>query len=783
MLLSTPLPPYRPIDSARGEVRLLVLEPASSKRESEICGRLEPVFLSSSPKFDALSYTWGSQEGSGTIRLNGVDFYVTENLYAALRELRSGWRPRRLWIDAVCVNQTDPTERNAQLSLMQQIYGNAKLVIAWLGDLTDGARIGVKYLRWGMPTSARDSARLNKAYGPLNFSRYGLLLGSTAQRNDLDLIEEQLTGEVRELLDRPYWHRVWIIQEAVMARKLVLMCGPETVAWNALKKLRVLERLQNKATVVFGISMDSTFHYPDATHHAISGLRKKWRSAPTTINMFDTLYRFRPCECTDPRDRVFGFFGMMPREALGDIAPDYKKTLAKSYLSFAHESILTTNSLDILNCKREWQTAAKPEEFACAYSLHDQSRYYDISARVTSRPGGRARRGWARLPDGWERIPGGNTSLYVDHNAGMLHEKSPLDATQTAQPVDIDPNQKVLPLGWTKTWDNVGRALVTYDSNKEEDFPKSMAERLLTKLLSKLPSWVPNWEYPTAWDPKPLIDWNSQQRQYWASGSTVPAVRNQNVAHTLALDGLLVDEIECLAEPWHPESDLPPISRRGIAVLEAWEALATHEVPHCPYEGRGGRANALWRTMIADRAGDQAAPAADAAYIETWFNRTDWAKVPPAQAPTSFWSANWRKMRLQTLQQKMLTALAQHSVPPDAHFPRLQALLQLKSPDNYTFFRKPRKYGEYLRRIHRACAHRALGVTRRGYLVLAPWNAQKGDQVAVLLGGRTPFLLRKQAKCHEYTLVGEAYVYGLMAGEALANNGAEEPQVQAIRIV
>jgi hypothetical protein len=74
-----------------------------------------------------------------------------------------------------------------------------------------------------------------------------------------------------------------------------------------------------------------------------------------------------------------------------------------------------------------------------------------------------------------------------------------------------------------------------------------------------------------------------------------------------------------------------------------------------------------------------------------------------------------------------------------------------------------RRYKEVRSRVYRASANRAMFVTSKGFIGLAPWNAKKGDLICVLLGGCTPYLLRPVSGL--YTLVGEAYVYGIMGGE------------------
>ena len=77
------------------------------------------------------------------------------------------------------------------------------------------------------------------------------------------------------------------------------------------------------------------------------------------------------------------------------------------------------------------------------------------------------------------------------------------------------------------------------------------------------------------------------------------------------------------------------------------------------------------------------------------------------------------------------------------------------------------KYVRCMRRIFKVCMHRAMFVTKKGYIGLAPWNAVRGDKVAILIGGYTPFLLREKAGTDVYELVVESYMAGLMNGEAL----------------
>ncbi|KAH7147490.1 hypothetical protein DER46DRAFT_74301 [Fusarium sp. MPI-SDFR-AT-0072] len=212
---------------------------------------------------------------------------------------------------------------------------------------------------------------------------------------------------------------------------------------------------------------------------------------------------------------------------------------------------------------------------------------------------------------------------------------------------------------------------------------------------------------------------------------------------------------------WHPETERPPISRKGIDSLVQWETLGLIELPDCPYSGAGGRTNALWRTMIADYVGADAADSDDWAYMETWYDRTGWGRELPDMASRGVYETKLEE-EIRGLEGVMNTQFLE--IRP---VPNLGTRELLKQPW-MDFSHNKKRYGGYIKRIYDACAHRSLLITYRGYMGLAPWNAQIGDKVAILHGGETPFILRNIKGAEEFSLVGEAFVYGLMAGEGMA---------------
>jgi hypothetical protein len=80
-------------------------------------------------EYDALSYAWGSTLDKKTIQLNGTLFLVTQNLHSALRHLQGGEEARKIWIDAICIDQDNTNERSHQVQVMGRIYKNTRQVI------------------------------------------------------------------------------------------------------------------------------------------------------------------------------------------------------------------------------------------------------------------------------------------------------------------------------------------------------------------------------------------------------------------------------------------------------------------------------------------------------------------------------------------------------------------------------------------------------------------------------------------------------------------------------
>ena len=129
-LLKRKLCDFPPLERATDSLRLITLHPGgpSDPIRCTLCS----TTFANKPIYQALSYTWGEVKPSRTIWLNGQTFAVGMNLWSALYNLRHENRSRSLWVDAVCINQSNMEERNDQVSIMAFIYQRATDVLVWL---------------------------------------------------------------------------------------------------------------------------------------------------------------------------------------------------------------------------------------------------------------------------------------------------------------------------------------------------------------------------------------------------------------------------------------------------------------------------------------------------------------------------------------------------------------------------------------------------------------------------------------------------------------------------
>ncbi|KAL2202991.1 hypothetical protein CC79DRAFT_1192865 [Sarocladium strictum] len=285
-----------PTQLGPADIRLLKVVPRRAPVDLHF--QVIDVPRKSCPKYTAVSYTWGDEQADHIIFLDGATFKVRANLWHCLHNLarfvsgtNSMISQHCIWVDAICIDQSNVQERNYQVRKMDETYRNASIVSVWLG------------LKPGAPPTAwlkQPNETLLKILDDM----------------DLDWSENETN-----LANRPYWSRFWVIQEMLLAPHVYFFCGNEA---------KEITDFKNLLCDTAGIPMASDDLQQDQIHQFPALPLIIGRSPDRYPELYDPLHtlliRHSQADCKDPRDRVFALLGLVSRDdhrLLARVFPDY----------------------------------------------------------------------------------------------------------------------------------------------------------------------------------------------------------------------------------------------------------------------------------------------------------------------------------------------------------------------------------------------------------------------------------------------------------------------------
>ncbi|KAJ8107021.1 hypothetical protein ONZ43_g6866 [Nemania bipapillata] len=304
-------------------------------------------------RYEALSYVWGDLNDPEYIFLDGgVSLPVTKNLYAALRSLRLRDGGRKLWIDALCINQTDYEEKKIQLSLMKRVYQQAEKVIAYLpmspSDQANINELVPKIMRAGMRYKEHQDSKEKTGSEPAQytgpFNSISEVETTNIARKEGEPLSVALTnafGENKTYLEgfglppadsplwdswrrffmSPYFRRMWIWQEITLGNNLRIWFGNgEGDATPLIFAHHFLD--------LYSASMNSSYNaaWCDSDEDTQETLNERLLGSANALLMFRDrilMGRGRPhrrlienlatvgtFDATDPRDKIYALLGL-----------------------------------------------------------------------------------------------------------------------------------------------------------------------------------------------------------------------------------------------------------------------------------------------------------------------------------------------------------------------------------------------------------------------------------------------------------------------------------------
>ena len=320
--------------------------------------------IDNAPDFEALSYVWAQVPGRQIIQLyqddhpedrglaqnlshrsvrplhaDVTDFAVTSNLFAGLRRLRYPQRLRVLWIDQVCINQSDIQERSAQVSIMRDVYSQAFQVLVWLGDGSpedDDVMDFVPYF-----SSCLRRLNHNEAM------RYPLYLYG------LPNMSMPIWPAFEAFLRKPWFSRVWTAPEVIVSQIAVVLCGSKHVSLELLNKC-FSECTKQPVLIATLLSTrpEGSLRYLQDAMRRTAGMENFQRSNSRDAEDFmflDILKAFGTCKSNLLEDKVFALYSLLPISIRRQFeAVDYTRTVEEVYTGVATTTVQCFKNLDIL---------------------------------------------------------------------------------------------------------------------------------------------------------------------------------------------------------------------------------------------------------------------------------------------------------------------------------------------------------------------------------------------------------------------------------------------------
>ncbi|PPJ57564.1 hypothetical protein CBER1_10535 [Cercospora berteroae] len=251
------------------------------------------IEVDTQPKYAALSYVWGTDIPAHEIYLNDQSVLVRKNLYDFFHNLTlEFWEYGRahhwkyLWIDALCIDQSNIVERNQQVSMMDRIYSEVAIVIVWMGQLFGD--IPRDLPQWREEQRQEEQQR-HRDYVGLN-----------------------------GFLDAVYWDRTWTVQEFILARKVHFFW----INRDGERMDMLAEEAMAQMTSMYKLNIG----FIRGGRAYLSTLYDKLNGWLEDSSLLDWMLEFYSCECLDKRDRIFALMGLVKqeeRELLSIFFPDY----------------------------------------------------------------------------------------------------------------------------------------------------------------------------------------------------------------------------------------------------------------------------------------------------------------------------------------------------------------------------------------------------------------------------------------------------------------------------
>lgn len=257
---------------------------------------VEDVSLAEAKKlqYKAISYTWGTAEPTKKVWVDGSHMLLRPNIWRFLEhKFTTAYNLRdrpRYWIDAICIDQNNASEKALQVAMMGHIFRTAQAVYIWLDETSTQKALVSAFkdrcfswrqhgLDWGKPEWELVAC---------DYFAHEYRTG--------DQLKQELFEEIRSIASHDYWQRLWTLQEVLLGQHVYIVLSDTIVGLEAFHHFR---------KVAIAHSYGS---FPQPEEYAMT---PQWSSLNHMLNFlgFSRQYQYSPNERNWPLDNLLSISG------------------------------------------------------------------------------------------------------------------------------------------------------------------------------------------------------------------------------------------------------------------------------------------------------------------------------------------------------------------------------------------------------------------------------------------------------------------------------------------
>jgi hypothetical protein len=297
--------------------------------------QIAQVSLPEATECIAISYVWGDPSATHKIRIGGNTIGITASLHFASKQVRQEEHPVVVWADAICINQNDNREKAVQIEIMKDIYAQAEYVAAISGDAADDS-----HLVPGLITAIVESGFAADPH-KIRVRDFAAL--------SIPDVDDPAWAAGRAFFRRPWWRRVWIAQEFVVARGVQITCVDWSMSWEHIAS--VIHK--TKQFKLYDVHIDPEAAELDVINSSFNtACALVWTRSTYMFgkrsSLLGFLQLFGSFQATRARDHLFALLGLANDGCASELDPDYDQSLVTILIRYATYFIRRDQSIALL---------------------------------------------------------------------------------------------------------------------------------------------------------------------------------------------------------------------------------------------------------------------------------------------------------------------------------------------------------------------------------------------------------------------------------------------------